>query len=101
LSSTTPAKRLRRIQRRAIPEVVAALEAGQISVRMADTLLYLPPGQQRAQLERRLAAARERQRKSQLVAQTIRRYLDSAQQIDLAALRDLIQAALSGSAIAQ
>jgi hypothetical protein len=46
-------------QRRAIPEVVAVLEAGQ----RADTLLYLPPEEQRVQLERRLRLAREREQK--------------------------------------
>jgi hypothetical protein len=71
------------------------LEADQISIRMADTLLHLPPEQQRAQLERRLAAAREREQRSKAIADVIRGYLQSAEQIDLEALRSLIQRALA------
>ena len=90
-------KRIRRIQRRAIPEVIAALEAGQISVRMADTLLYLPSEQQRAQLDRRLQAAQQREQKSKAIAGVIRDYLDAHKQVDLEALRSLIQAALAST----
>jgi hypothetical protein len=60
---------------------------GLISIRLADTLLYLPPEEQLLQLKRRLAAAEEWERRSQLAAQTIRRYLDSAERIDLGELQ--------------
>jgi hypothetical protein len=96
MGSTTKAKRIRRIERRGSPELVDALRAGLISARTADSLFYLPPEEQRARLERRLAVAEERQRRSRLVAGVIRRYLDSARRIDLEALRSLIQGALAG-----
>jgi hypothetical protein len=95
MSSTTKAKRLSRIRRRGSPQLVAALDAGAISVRTADTLLYLPPDQQAAELNRRLQALQERERKSQTASTVIRQYLDSApKQIDLEELRSLIQEAL-------
>jgi hypothetical protein len=100
MGSTTKAKRIRRIERRGTPELVEGMHSGQISVRMADTLLALPAEEQRTQLQRRLAAARERQRRSQLAAQTIRRYLDSAQRIDLSELQRRIREALLPSGIA-
>ena len=99
MSSTTKAKRSRRIERRAIPEIVEAMRSGQISVRMADTLLCLPPEQQRAELERRLRLAQEREQKSKAAASVIRNYLDAHAQIDLEALRLLIRTALSSSVI--
>jgi len=95
MSSTTKAKRLSRVRRRGSPELVAALDAGLISTRTAHTLLYLPVREQAAQLERRLGALEERQRKSHLAADVIRGYLDANRQIDLEALRSLIQAALA------
>jgi hypothetical protein len=95
LSSTTKAKRIRRIKRRAIPELVEAMHKRQISVRVADTLLYLPPQEQLAQLERRLRFAQQRENKSKAIAQTIRTYLDDHQQVDLEELRLLIEGALA------
>jgi hypothetical protein len=95
LSSTTKAKRIRRIERRAIPELVEAMRNGRISVRMADTLLLLPAEAQLAQLQRRLNEAAQRECKSQLAARTIRQYLNGHQKVDLEALRSLIQAALA------
>jgi hypothetical protein len=95
LSSTTKDKRLRRIERRGTPELVAAMRAGQISVRTADSLFYLPPGEQRAQLEHRLAALEQRERRSKAVAATIRSYLDSGQRIDLGELQGRIRSALA------
>jgi hypothetical protein len=72
------------------------MRTGAISVRTADTLLYLPPDQQAAELERRLHALQERQRKSRTASTVIRQYLDSApERIDLEELRSLIQAALA------
>ena len=96
MGSTTKAKRIRRIERRGSPELVDALHRGLISVRTADSLFYLPLQQQQAQLQRRLAAVQQRQRRSQLAAQTIRSYLDGTQKIDLEALRSLIKGALAG-----
>ncbi len=77
-------KRLRRIERRSLPEALAAYRAGRISARMLDSMLYLSPTEQRAELERRLRIAQERGHKSQLAAQTIRDYLDEVHdRIDL------------------
>jgi hypothetical protein len=94
MSSTTKAKRISRVRRRGSPQLVAALDAGQISIRTADTLLYLSPDEQVAQLDRRLRAVGERERKSHTVARTIRHYLDDHKDIDLEELRSFIQAAL-------
>jgi hypothetical protein len=99
LSSTTKAKRIRRIERRAIPELVEAMRNGRISVRTADTLLYLPPDQQTTELQRRLRLARERERKSNAIAGVIRGYLDAHKEVDLEALRSLIQAALARASV--
>jgi hypothetical protein len=68
---------------------------GQISVRMADTLLLLEPAQQAVQLERRLRFAQEREQASNAIAGVIRSYLDAHNEVDLEALRSLIQAALA------
>jgi hypothetical protein len=95
MSSTTKDKRIRRIERRAIPELIEAMRCGRASVRMADTLLYLSPEQQRAELERRLTAAHRREQKSKAIAGVIRTYLDGHRQVDLETLRSLIQAALA------
>jgi hypothetical protein len=99
LSSTTKDKRIRRVERRAIPEVAEAMRNGQISVRLADTLLCLSPREQRAQLDRRLRLAQERERKSNAIAGVIRGYLDAHKEIDLEALRSLIQAALARASV--
>jgi len=71
------------------------MPAGQISVRTADSLFYLPAEEQRAQLERRLQVVEQRQRRSRLAAGVIRNYLDSNKQIDLEALRSRIREAPS------
>jgi hypothetical protein len=76
MASPGQTKRISRIRRRAIPAVAEAYERGDISARRADTLLYLPAGEQAAELERRLAEAHERERKHRLVAEAIRGYLD-------------------------
>jgi len=89
-------KRLSRIRRRAIPEVCEAYENGAISARMADTLLYLPAEEQAAELERRLSAAKARERKHQLVAAVIRSYLKELgeRKVNLDELSKTIRAAL-------
>ena len=76
-------------------ELVAAMRAGQVSVRTADSLFYLPLEEQRAQLERRLQAAEQRERRSKAVAATIHSYLDSGQRIDLGELQGRIRSALA------
>lgn len=91
--STTTEKRARRVERRAIPEVVEAVHAGKLSVRLADELLYLPRARQRAELQRRLHAQDEAERRSRVVTETIRQYLDSNSTIDLEMLRSQIRAA--------
>ena len=68
-------KRLSRIRRRATPEVQAAFESGQISGRRADTLLYLKPQEQLAELNRLLSARADVTRRSQIAVQVIREHL--------------------------
>jgi hypothetical protein len=99
LSSTTKDKRFRRIERRGSPELFDALRRGLISVRTADSLFYLPPEEQRVQLQHRLAALEQRERRSKAVAGVIRNYLDSTKQIDLETLRSLIQRALARASV--
>ena len=90
-------RRISRIRRRAIPEVREAYESGRISARMADTLLYLAPAEQTAELNRRLNEAREREARHRQVAQTIRGYLNSldGKRVDLVELSRIIKEALS------
>jgi hypothetical protein len=90
-------KRHRRIERRASPEVLEAYRAGRLSPRRADILLHLPAAEQKAELERRLSEAREREVRHQLVASTIRTYLDSlgGRPVDLHQLSGIIRQALS------
>jgi hypothetical protein len=97
MSSTTKDKRIRRIERRGTPELVQAMRTDQISVRTADSLFYLPAEEQRAQLECRLKAIHERERRSKLVAGVIRGYLGTTKRIDLEVLRGLIQGTLAGT----
>jgi hypothetical protein len=97
MSSTTKAKRIGRIERRGSPELVDALHRGLISVRTADSLFYLPAQEQRAQLEHRLQAVEQRERRSRLTAGVIRRYLDAHQEVDLGVVCSLIEGALAGS----
>jgi hypothetical protein len=89
-------KRISRIRRRALPEVREAYERGQISARMADTMLYLPAAHQRAELNRRLNEARQREACHRLVADAIREYLDSlnGRKVDLIELSKIIQKSL-------
>ena len=83
----------RRIERRCIPEVAAALHAGQISARRADAFLRLTPAQQTVELEHRLTEAHERERKHRLVAEAIRGYLDGldGKRVDLVELARIIK----------
>jgi hypothetical protein len=60
----------------AISEVREAFERGAISAKRADLLLYLGPHEQRAELERRLSAAREREERHRRAAKAIRTYLN-------------------------
>jgi ParB-like chromosome segregation protein Spo0J len=87
-------KRLSRIRRRAAPEVQAAFEAGKISARKADTLLYLPEEQQRAELERILSQKEDAVRRSRIATAVIREYVQAGKR-DLAGLRKDLQLALS------
>jgi hypothetical protein len=57
----------------------------------------LPAEEQRAQLQRRLQAAEQRQLKSQVAARVIRDYLGGARRIDLAELQARIRDALANS----
>lgn len=97
MSSPGHIKRLSRIRRRAIPAVRQAYENGDISARMADTLLYLSPAKQAAELQRRLTETAERERKHRLVAEAIRKYLDElgTRKVDLLELAKAIREALA------
>jgi hypothetical protein len=99
MSSTTKDKRIARIERRGTPELVQAMRNGLISVRTADSLFYLPAEEQRVQLQRRLAAAEQRERKIRLAAGVIRDYLDAHKQVDLEALCSVIQTALARASV--
>lgn len=87
-------KRLSRIRRRAIPEVLEAFEAGKISARRADTLLCLQPDEQRAQLNALLAEQALIARRSRIAAQVIKAHVSSGRR-DLTALRQDLRLALS------
>jgi hypothetical protein len=93
--STT--KRVRRIEKRCIAAVVAALHAGQISPRSADAFLRLNPKEQALELERRLSEARERETRHRLVAKAIRMYLDELgeRKVDLTELGKIIRETLA------
>jgi hypothetical protein len=97
MSSDQRKDRFLRIKRRALPAVVAAFEAGEISAKRADLLLHLPADQQAAELERRLSEAREFEARNRLVAETIRIYLATLNGLppDLLELRSMIKAVLS------
>ena len=97
MSATTQQKRARRVERRAIPEVVEAVRSGKLSVRLADQLLYLPKAQQKSELDRRLTEIAERERKHAIVARTIREYLDTTLKVDLQELNERIRKALAWS----
>jgi hypothetical protein len=97
MPSRTTRQQLVRIRRRALPAVREAYERGDISASCAGQLLYLPPAQQSAELERRLSEARTREARHQLVATTIRGYLDGlrGKKVNLVELSEAIQKALS------
>jgi hypothetical protein len=96
MASPGQVKRIARVRRRAIAAVREAYENGDISARMADTLLYLSPAKQAAELERRLSETAERERRHQLVATAIRSYLDglNGRKVDLHQLSGVIRQAL-------
>jgi hypothetical protein len=79
-------KRISRIRRRASPAVREAFERGQISVRRADTLLYLPPAEQAVRLAKLLKDRNGRAHAYQTAANVIDDYLKErcgTKQIDL------------------
>ena len=77
MSANSAIKRERRILKRCIPAVAAALGSGQISARSADVFLKLSRKEQKAELDRRLKAIEDRERISEIVAETIRGYLNA------------------------
>jgi hypothetical protein len=98
---TSQAKRTKRIERHCIAPVVAALHAGQISARSADTFLRLTPAEQQVELTRRLSEARQREERHRTVATAIKQYLDgrgAKRQVDLIELSKLIKNALDVTA---
>ena len=94
MPSRSHTKRLARIRRRATEEVQRAFEAGQISARRADQLLYLEPQKQIAQLNGLLADREEAKRRSKIAAEVIRRQLAFGR-CDLVALRQDLKTALA------
>jgi hypothetical protein len=94
MSATTQARRLRRVERRAIPEIVAAVHTGKLSLRLVDQVLYLPKAEQKAELHRRLNAIEDRERISAAVARTIREYLNTTSKVDLQELNERIRSAI-------
>jgi hypothetical protein len=95
--SSSATRRARRIVKRCVPAVTTALHAGQISARSADVFLRLNPGEQAAELERRLSEAHEREARHRAVAGAIKQYLDGIgdQKVDLHQLSGVIREALS------
>jgi hypothetical protein len=77
--------RLRRIEKRALPELKQAIEAGFVTVRKADEMLYWPKAKQRAYIEGQQQAFERRR----AVGAAIRQYLDglSGRRPDLEELR--------------
>lgn len=92
-TTTATTKRQRRIEKRCIAPVVAALHAGQISARSADVFLRLAPDEQSEELNRRLAEAHEREARHRTVADAIRGYLDGldGKRVDLVELARTIK----------
>jgi hypothetical protein len=70
-------KRLGRIKRRACRQVREAFERGDITARRADILLYLPPAEQKRELEKWLAVRADKKQVYARAAETIRSYLES------------------------
>jgi hypothetical protein len=95
MSATTKEKRERRVMARSIPEVLEAVQAGKLSLRLADQMLYLPRAKQRAELRRRLKAIEDRERISARVAGEIRQYLDTHTKVDLLELNRRLHGAVS------
>jgi hypothetical protein len=87
-------KRISRIKRRAAPEVVRAFEAGKISARRADTLLYLDSEEQLAALSSHLAQTQDVARRSQIAAAVIKTHIDAGRR-DLLALQEELRRALA------
>jgi hypothetical protein len=85
------ARRLRRLKRLAIPEVVASLESRELSLRAAELLSRLPSRQQRTQLANRLQSQRQKDLGERLAAEAIGEYLqDQRGRIQLNAVLDRI-----------
>jgi hypothetical protein len=97
MASPGQLKRLRRVERRSLPEALAAYHAGQLSARTLDSMLYLPREQQQAELTRRLSEARQREERHRTVATAIKQYLDGLgnQKVDLVELSKIIKKALA------
>jgi hypothetical protein len=90
-------KRLGRIRRRACRQVREAFARGDITVRRADILLYLPPAAQKRELEKWLAVRKTKKQIYARAAETIRNYLeklDGAKPV-LLELAEMIRASLS------
>jgi hypothetical protein len=79
-------KRLRRVERRACEEVKAALARGDITLRRADTLLYLPTSEQKLKLERILADKERTAIRCRRAVEILRRHMAAGSK-DLLRLR--------------
>jgi hypothetical protein len=87
----TKARRLRRLKRYAIPELIAAYDSVQLSLRAAELLSRLPSRQQRTQLANRLQSQRQKDLGERLAAEAIGEYLqDQRGRIQLNAVLDRI-----------
>lgn len=98
MPSAGTTKRISRIRRRAIPEVLQAYRQGRISARRADALLYLEQEQQLAALERLLSDRENAARRSRIAAAAIKAHIDAGR-LDLAAVQEDLRTALSSSSI--
>lgn len=95
MSATTKEKRARRVERRAPPETLEAVQSGKLSMRLADQMLYMPRARQRKELYRRLKSIEDRERICSHVARELCEYMDTHAKIDLLELRQRLHAAVT------
>jgi hypothetical protein len=87
-------KRLRRVELRAIQAVKDALQAGLISPRRADTLLYLSADRQQEELDKILRARTQAALRAKRAVEILKIHLAAGSR-DLIKLRGDLRAALS------
>jgi hypothetical protein len=94
--ASNKARRLRRIRRRACPELIHAYEHGELSLRRFDLLSRLPTAKQR----RLIAAEKARSTAATIAAQTIEKLLDETGAVRLPQISAAIREALASGAAA-